>query len=85
MSVTLLQPFVAYAVGRGMTFSVNTELTYDWVRSRWTVPVNLIGSQVFKLGDQAMSLALGAKYFAVRADGAPRWGLRATLTLLFPK
>ncbi len=84
ISATVLQPFVAYNFGGGFSMALNTESTYDWIRRQWTVPVNLSASQVFKIGDQAMSASIGARYYAVRPDGAPRWGLRASLTFLFP-
>lgn len=82
---TFLQPFVTRAVGRGRTVTLNTETTYDWEREEWTVPVNLSYSQVFKAGGQSMSFLVGARYYVDRPETAPQWGLRATLTLLFPK
>ena len=36
-------------------------------------------------GDQAMSLGVGGRYYAIKPEGAPDWGLRAQLTFLFPK
>ena len=81
---TFLQPFLGYNFGHGFSITGNTESTYDWVRHQWTVPINLIAAQVFKIGNQSMSAGLGGKYYVVRPDGAPRWGIRAVLTFLFP-
>jgi hypothetical protein len=82
---TFLQPFVSYSLGHGTTISLNTESTYNWVSNEWTVPVNLGVSQVFKLGDQVMSFQVGGKYYAEAPEGGPDWGIRTTLTFLFPK
>ena len=82
---TFLQPFLAHALWRGATLNLNTESTYDWVADQWTVPINLGITQVFKIGDQAMSIQVGGKWYAEAPDGAPDWGIRTTLTFLFPK
>ena len=85
VSATLLQPFVSYQFGHGLSASINTEATYDWVAREWSVPVNVGVAQVMKIGNQPLSLALGFKYFAVRPADASRWGIRTTLTFLFSK
>ena len=82
---TFLQPFVAYALGHGTTISLNAESSYDWVADQWTVPINLGVSQVFKIGGQAMSFQVGGKWYVEAPDGGPEWGIRTTLTLLFPE
>ena len=84
VSATFLQPFLAYALGKGQTLSVNTESSYNWETDQWTIPINAGYSKVFKAGDQLMSWQVGAKYFADGPEGAPEWGVRTTLTLLFP-
>jgi len=85
ISQTFVQPFVSYGIGHGRTLSFNTEASYDWNAEQWTVPINVGISQVFKLGDQAMSFQIGARYYAEAPEGAPEWGLRTTLTFLFPE
>jgi hypothetical protein len=65
--------------------SPNAESSYDWVSEQWTVPVNLGFSQVFRIGDQAMRFQIGGKYYAETPEGGPEWGIRTTLTFLFPK
>jgi len=85
VNATFLQPFLAYALGHGATISLNAETSYDWVANQWTVPINLGVSQVFKIGGQAMSFQVGGKYYAEAPEGGPAWGIRTTLTLLFPE
>ena len=84
ISNTFFQPFVAYALGKGQTVSLNMEGSYDWYADQATIPINVSYSKVFKAGDQLMSFAVGAKYYADGPAGVPDWGLRTTLTLLFP-
>ena len=52
---------------------------------QWTVPINLGVSQVFKIGDQAMSFQVGGKYYAEAPEGGPDWGIPTVVTFLFPK
>jgi hypothetical protein len=81
---TFLQPFVSYTTKTHTTFTLNTEATYDWNESQWTVPLNLSVSQVFKIGSQPVSAAIGGRYYADGPSGAPEWGARLVFTLLYP-
>ncbi len=86
ISSTFLQPFLAYITSTKTTFSLNTESTYDWKHEQWSVPVNLMVNQLFKVGDQPMQIGIGARYWAESPDsGAEGWGVRVVYTLLFPK
>lgn len=85
ISSTFLQPFFSYTTKTYTTFGVNTESTYDWNSTRWTVPVNFTVSQLLKIKGQPISLQLGYRYYADSPDNGPEWGLRAGLTFLFPK
>lgn len=84
ISAAFLQPFVAYTTKTHTTFTVNTESTYDWENEEWTVPLNLMVSQIFKIGKLPVSLQVGGRYYAEAPTGGPEWGIRATFTLLFP-
>ncbi len=85
VNATYLQPFLSYTTKTYTTFGVSTESTYDWATHQWTVP--LVGqiSQLVKIGGQPVQFALGGKYYADKPAGGPEWGLRFTVTLLFPK
>ncbi|HEY2713805.1 MAG TPA: hypothetical protein VGI60_14920 [Chthoniobacterales bacterium] len=85
ISATFLQPFVTYTTKTHTTFGLNTESTYDWENSQWTVPLNAFVSQVLKIGKQPISIQLGARYYADGPSGAPDWGLRLNFTLLYPE
>jgi hypothetical protein len=84
VSSTFLQPFIAYATKTKTTFTLNTESTYDWHNEQWTVPINLLVSQLIKIGKQPVQLGLGAKVYAEGPSGAPEWGIRFVVTPLFP-
>jgi hypothetical protein len=85
VNATFLQPFVSYTTKTSTTFGLNTESTYDWSHSQWTVPLNASVSQLIRVGKQPVQLSLGVKYYAERPLGGPDWGLRFAITLLFPK
>ena len=81
---TFLQPFISYTTKTKTTFGLNTESTYDWHNSQWTVPINLSISQLIKIGKMPVSLGLGVKYYADAPEGGPDWGVRFIVTPLFP-
>lgn len=85
LNYMFMQPFVTRQLGKGLSVSANLESQYNWTRENWTVPLNVSVAQVMKLGNQPVSFSVGARYFVVRPDNAPEWGLRANMTLLFPK
>lgn len=85
VNATFLQPFVSYTTKTYTTLGVNTESTYDWEGSEWTVPINVFVTQLVKIGNQPISFTFGPRFYAERPDGGPDWGLRFAVTLLFPK
>ena len=85
INATFLQPFVSYSTKSFTTYGLNTESTYDWSHSQWSVPLNASVSQLVKLGSMPVQFQLGVKYYAEGPKGGPDWGLRFAVTLLFPK
>jgi hypothetical protein len=85
LNATFLQPFLAYIPGGGWTYSLNSETTYDWTASQFTMPINLQVSKMFNIGEQKAQWYLGGRYYADKGDLGPEWGLRAGITLLFPQ
>jgi hypothetical protein len=85
VNATFVQPFLVFTTKTATSYTVNTESTYDWEANQWTVPVNLVVSQMLRLGQQPVSLALGYRHYVERPSGGPDWGLSFTFTLLFPK
>jgi len=85
VNATYLQPFVAYTTKTYTTLTVNTESTYDWNDDQWTVPVNLMATQLVKIGKLPISFGLGYRDYLEAPDGGPDWGLRFIVTFLFPK
>jgi hypothetical protein len=47
--------------------------------------LNASVSQLVKIAGKPVQFALGLKYYAQRPAGGPDWGLRFTVTFLFPK
>jgi hypothetical protein len=84
VNATFIQPFVSYTWPSATTLAFNTESTYDWTGEQWTVPLNLILSQVVKFGSQPVQFSLGGRYYADAPDSGPEWGVRFAVTFLFP-
>lgn len=85
VSATFLQPFLAKQLSGGRTLSFNLESSYDWKGETWNVPVNIGYSKVTKWGGQMLSLAGGVRYYLETPGDGPDWGVRFTLTLLYPE
>jgi hypothetical protein len=81
---TYFQPFLSFTTKTYTTFALNTESTYDWEAAKWTVPLNLMVSQLLKIGGQPMQFQLGPKLYVAGPTAAPDWGIRFAYTLLFP-
>ncbi len=80
-----MQPFLAKAIGKGRTVTVNLESSYDFEGEHWSVPVNLTYSKVARIGSQMVSFAGGARHYLDSPPGGPDWGLRFVVTLLYPR
>lgn len=85
VNATFLQPFVAHTWKSGTTLSLNSESTYNWTAEEWTVPLNLMIAQLVHLGSQPIQFQIGGRWYADKPDGGPEWGLRFSITFLFPK
>lgn len=84
---SFVQPFLTYTMPSAMSVSLQTESKYDWESEEWTVPINLMVQQVTKVGSQLVQFRVGVRYWADSPyDVGPEgWGLKAGVTLLFPK
>ena len=49
------------------------------------MPLNLTVSQLVKISQMPIQFQVGGRYYAEKPDGGPDWGLRFTVTFLFPK
>ncbi|WP_457091948.1 transporter [Microvirga sp. P5_D2] len=86
VNATFLQPFISYTTADAWTFTLNSESTFDWANDKVTVPINGIVAKLIKVNRQPISLFVGARYYVVSPESGPKgFGLRAGVTLLFPK
>ena len=84
LNLTFLQPFLSYTTPKHTTFGANFEAGYDWTAEEWTVPLNLMVTQLVKFGDLPVSFQLGGRYYLDKPTGGPDWGLRFAVTLVLP-
>ncbi len=86
ISATFLQPFISYTTPTALSYTINTESTYDWKNEQWSVPINFVVSKVVNIGGQMMSFNGGIRYWAESPDSGPEgWGARLVIVFLFPK
>jgi hypothetical protein len=85
ISATFLQPSFTYTWPDSTSFTVNSEASYDWTHSQWSVPVNVGFGHLYKIGGQRLQLAAQARVYAASPSGGPDWGLRFAATFLFPR
>lgn len=85
INATFIQPFLSYTTSKATTFTINSESTYNWDASQWTVPVNLQVAQMVKIGGAPVSVYGGVRYYLETPDQGPEWGLRLGFTLLMPR
>lgn len=85
LNTRCIQPFLSDVTSTKTTLTANSESPYDGQGEPWSIPINMIVSQMIKLGGKPMQVGAGARYWAESADAGPDgWGLRLQLTLLFP-
>jgi hypothetical protein len=82
---TYLQPFVAYTTPDAWTYALVGETSYDWNAEEWTAPVNAQVSKLAHFGKQPVSFQFGYRHYFDTPSGGPDWGLRFSVTFLFPK
>lgn len=85
VSQTFLQPFLSYTTKTYTTFGIQTESSYDWNGTKWTVPLVPNLSQLLKIAGQPISFQIAPKWYAEGPTLAPDWGVRFAFILLFPK
>jgi hypothetical protein len=86
VNATFLQPFLSYATPTGISYTLNTESTYNWETSEWTVPILLGIGKVSKLGDQTVQYNASLRYYVDSPTSGPKdLAFRFVFVLIFPK
>ena len=86
VNATFMQPFAAYTTPTAMTFTLNSESTYDWEADELALPANAVMSKVVKVGGHLVSVGGGLRYWIEETDASPEGlGFRFFVTLLFPR
>jgi len=86
VSATFLQPFLSYTTPAAVTFTLQTESTYDWENEQWSIPVAVLVSKLTSFGRQKISFTGGPRYYVDSPSGGPEGlAFRFAVTLLFPR
>lgn len=84
INATFLNPFAAYNWKSGAGITLNAEYTRDWENELSVFILHPLVSGVTKFGSQVVSLSIGPRiHFA--PDNHAAYGLRAAITMVFPK
>jgi hypothetical protein len=86
-SVAFMQPFLAYTTKSAVTFTLQSQSTYNWEAAsdqRWTVPINFLVSKLTKLGPFPFSIQGGGGYYAAHPDAGPKWRMQLAFIVLLP-
>lgn len=86
ISAAFIQPFLSYTTPTAWTYGLNTESSYNWKTSQWTVPLNLTIGKLTRIGSSPVSFTGGIRYYTTSPNGgAHGWGYRFVVSLLYPK
>jgi hypothetical protein len=75
LSLSFIQPFLSYSLGKGLTVGLAGELAYDWKGEQWTAPLVASVSQMVPIAGRLFSFGLGFKYFVDTPDNGSEWGI----------
>ena len=83
---TFVQPFVAYTTESAWTFSLQSEMNYNWSTEQWAIPVNASVSKLVRFGKLPVSLQAGVGYWAESpTNGADDLRFRLQMNFVLPK
>lgn len=85
ISLTYLQPFVAHSNKTGTSLNFSSETSYDWMNSKWTVPLIAGASQILPIYGHYVSFGVSGVYHLESPANISKWGGRFSVTLLLPK
>jgi hypothetical protein len=86
IETSLLQPFISYRTSSAITYSVNSEATFNGISNEWAVPIKLSINKVMRFGKLPVSVGAGIRYWLDSPAGtAEGWGVVASLNILLPK
>jgi len=83
---SFVQPFVAYTWPSAWTVSVQSETSYNWVTSDWSVPVNIAAAKLVMFGRLPVSIQAGVGRWLTSPDSGPDgWRFRVQANFVLPK
>ncbi len=84
ISATFFNPFLTYNWKGGAGLTMVAEYTHDWKNNIDVLVLIPTATAVTKFGSQIVSFGIGPRLH-LSPDGHPAYGLRAAITLVFPK
>lgn len=85
VNTTFIQPFLAYTRD-AWTYTINSEMSYDWSGNHWSIPVHFTVSKLVRFGRHPVSFGGALRCWATSpAEGPENCGFRFIVTPLFPR
>jgi hypothetical protein len=85
VSLTSIQPILAYLPGGGWGLSSSGPISYNWLSEQWTVPLQLMLSRTVKVGKTPIKLALEGTRYVEQADALGQdWMIGFNITPVVP-
>jgi hypothetical protein len=88
VNAAYFQPFVSYRFAGGFSLGLSSENTYDWKSKQLLSGLASISiSQVMKFGNKQMASIMVSPliYYANANVRKPEWGVRTSISLIFPE
>ncbi|HUO05525.1 MAG TPA: hypothetical protein VMU16_10040 [Candidatus Binataceae bacterium] len=87
VNLTYVEPDFSYNFESGWYIDTDPAITFDWTANTanaWTLPVGADVGKAFNIGKQAMTMQIGSYDFVKYPPNTPQWGIRLSITFLFP-
>lgn len=85
INLSYLQPFACHSSKTGTTFSLQSEISYNWMAKNWTIPLEAGISQIVPLFGHYTSFGLTGMYNLESPGNISKWSTRFVATLILPR
>jgi len=83
---TFIQPFFAYTTPDALTYSFQSETTYNHKTENWSVPINFAVAKMMRWGKLPVNLQGGIGYWLKSPDSGPEgFRFRFQINFVLPK
>ena len=86
VNLTQIYPWFGHTWSTATTLYIQSDMSYDWEDKQWSIPVDVVISQLFEVGSIYVSTELGVGYWAESPGyGAEGWRFLLHFNFVLPK